>query len=171
MNKKILYWIGGLIVIVLLVAWMFAGKSTKAPNEVAAKVAKQTAHDLITSGVTQTCTFSIAATATSSSLTGTVYMESGKMRGDFVKTDLTNKVTNAHMIIIDGVDYLWSDSLSNGVKMDETLAFNSTTLSEKVGIDMNQPTMYSCTSQIPDQSQFTLPTNIKFTDVSAYLKK
>jgi heme/copper-type cytochrome/quinol oxidase subunit 2 len=171
MNKKIFYWIIGLIVIVILVVWMFVGRSTKAPNEVEANVARQTIHDLITSGVTQTCTFSIAATATSSSLTGTVYMDSGKMRGDFVKTDLASKVTNAHMIVTDGMSYLWSDSLSNGVKAQETLVFNSTTLSERVGIDMNQPTIYSCTSQTPDQSQFTLPTNIKFTDVSRLLNK
>ena len=173
MNKKIWYWIAGvIIVVIIIVVAMSAGKST--PSNVThttAAAAQQSLHELISSGITQTCTFSIAAaTATSSSMTGTIYTTSGGMYGDFARTDSTGKITTAHMIIVNGEDYLWSDALSKGIKMPWSAA-NSTALANKYGnIDMEQPATYSCTSWTPDQSKFTLPTDIQFIDVSGFMR-
>jgi hypothetical protein len=173
MNKKIWYWIVGVIVVIIIIAAiLFGGKSATKSNEThaTAAVAQQSLHQLISSGATQTCTFSIAGTATSSSMTGTIYTTAGSMYGDFAKTDTTGKVTTAHMIIVSDEDYLWSDALSKGIKMPWSAA-NSTALINKYGsVDMSQPTTYSCTSWTPDQSKFALPTNVQFIDVSRYIR-
>ena len=152
---------------------MSSGKSATTTNvtHTTAGVARQSLHDLISSGITQTCTFSIAATtATSSSMTGTIYTTSENMYGDFAKTSSAGKVTTAHMIIVNGEDYLWSDALSKGIKMPWS-ATNSTALMNKYGdIDIEQGATYSCTSWTPDQSKFTLPADIKFMDISKYIR-
>jgi len=168
MSKKILYWIVGVVVVaaVVFVAASAGMSPTKNVTHTTAAVARQTLHDLISSSATQTCTFSIAATATSSGLSGTIYMASGSMSGDFVKTSTAGKATSAHMIVANGEDYLWSDALSRGIKMPWSAA-NSAELANKYGsIDTEQPTAYTCASWTPDQSKFTLPTGIQFIDVS-----
>jgi hypothetical protein len=194
MNKKTLYWIVGVvIVVIIIVILMLSGKSAPAPasgspsvtssssssgssqssqsGQVTAIAARQTMHDLISSGATKICTFSIAATASTSSLSGTVYMDSGSMRGDFSKTDTSDKTTSSHMIISSGTVYLWSDALSKGIKLPWSVAASSSAMLGKAGgIDVNQPTTYSCTRQTPNQSEFALPTSITFTDIAAWMK-
>jgi hypothetical protein len=189
MNKKALYWIVGIVIVVIIVlVAMSSSKSTSSPASVSsstsnssnstnssnqtttASAAKQSVHDLIASGVTKTCTFSIPATATSSSMSGTVYTASGNMRGDFTVTNQSGKVTSAHMIITNGIDYLWSDAMAKGIKLPWAKAASSSSLSARAGVDISQPTSYSCTNDVPNQSEFTLPTTIQFTDISAYIK-
>lgn len=92
------------------------------------------------------------------------------MRGDFTVTNQSGKVTNAHMIITNGIDYLWSDAIAKGIKLPWSLAASSTSLSARAGVDINQPTSYSCTDAVPAQSEFTVPTTIQFSDISAYIK-
>jgi len=189
MNKKAWYWIGGVvIVVIIIIICVSAGKSAPTPasseatgsvtgsvstsNQASASAVRQTMHDLITSGATQTCKFSIAATATSSGLSGTIYIASGNMQGDFIKTDTAGKVTNAHMIITGGMDYLWSDaSLTKGYKLSWSVAAASTILSDRAGgVNINQPTAYSCSNWTADQSKFTIPASIQFTDITAMIK-
>jgi hypothetical protein len=189
MNKKAWYWIGAVvIVVIIIIICVSAGKSSPAPassettgsvtgsvstsNQASASAVRQTMHDLITSGAPQTCKFSIAATATSSGLSGTIYIASGNMQGDFIKTDTAGKVTNAHMIITGGMDYLWSDaSLTKGYKLSWSVAAASTILSDRAGgVNINQPTAYSCSDWTADQSKFTIPANIQFTDITAMIK-
>jgi hypothetical protein len=103
-------------------------------------------------------------------MSGTVYTASGNMRGDFTVTNQSGKVTNAHMIIASGTDYLWSDAMTKGIKLPWALAASSTSLSSRAGVDINQPTSYSCTDSVPAQSEFTVPSTIQFSDISAYIK-
>ena len=172
MNKKIWSVIAAIVVVVVIV-WIFAGSNKSPQKQATGLVAQQTLHDLITSGVNQTCTFSVSATASSSSLSGTIYLASGNMQGDFVKTDPENKITNAHVIVAKDVGYIWSDQSSNkGYKMSWSLMSSSTALQNKSeSIDMNQPTTYTCTNWTPDQSKFMIPTTVQFTDISALMKK
>ena len=173
MNKKA-YWVVGVVIIaIVVVVWLSFGKSVPADKQQPVKAAavRSTIHDLINSDATQMCTFSVAATATSSSMSGTVYMASKNMQGDFVVKDAAEKITNAHMIISNNTVYLWSDtSSSKGVKVSWSLASSSNALSAKGGVDVNQPTEYSCSSWTPDLSKFTIPTNIQFIDVSGLIR-
>ena len=175
MNKNLWYGIG-VVVIVVIIIFVVAGSSGSPKQQaqpVTAVVARQTMHDLIVSGVSQTCTFSIPATASSSSLSGTIYLAGGNMQGDFVKTDPENKITNAHVVVADNVGYIWSDQSSGkGYKMAWSLMASSTVLSSRPeGVDLNQPTAYDCKSWVTDQTKFTPPTTVKFTDISAFMKK
>jgi len=169
MNKKAWYWIVVIIIVLVIIMATSSHKSSSGPSATASGV-RQSMHDLIASGATKTCTFSIPAAATTSSMSGTVYMASQNMRGDFVITASSGKVTNGHMIITGGTDYLWSDAASRGVKLPWSLAASSTALSSKMGVDVNQPASYSCVDTAPAQSEFTLPTAVQFINVSAYIK-
>lgn len=179
MNKNILYWIIGIIIVILVIMLVSSlGQKGPAstdgsvqPAQPAASAVRQSIHDLIASGATKTCTFSIAPTASTSGMSGTIYLASGDMRGDFVTTDTAGKATNAHMIIASGTDYLWTDTNAKGVKVAWSVAASSTILSDRPGsVNVNEPADYSCTSATPDQSQFTLPTTISFTDVTSMVK-
>ena len=194
MNKKSLYWIvGAVIVVVIVIIAISSGRSAPAqisPNpssitssstsasgqsgqsgQVTAIAARQDIHELISSGATEVCTFSIVATATTSSLSGTIYMDSGNMRGDFSKTDVSGKTTSSHMIISSGTVYLWSDALTKGVKLLWSVAASSSAMLGKTGgIDIDQPTDYSCAVRTPDQSEFIIPTDTTFTDITAMMK-
>ena len=181
MNKKTWYWIGGVVVVVIIILIaVFAGKSASVPsvgslggsNVVSAGVARQTLRDLISSGATETCTFSIAATATSSGSTGTIYLASGNMRGDFTTTDPAGKVENAHMILTAGTDYIWTDQMAKGYKVLWSVVASSTAMSDRPGaVNINQQTSYTCLPWVSDQSQFAVPTNIQFTDITALMQQ
>ena len=184
MNKKALYWIVGIVIIVIIIIVVAVSSgghssnpSAQAPSDDQAKATvagnvRQSMHDLIASGATQTCTFSIPATSTSSSMSGTIYMASGSMKGDFLTTNTSGKATSSHMIIAAGEVYLWADALSRGAKLPWTLAASSTSLLNKQGgINIDQPASYSCTNAAPAQSEFTIPTDTQFIDISSYIRK
>ncbi|MDR3558264.1 MAG: hypothetical protein P4L61_01905 [Candidatus Pacebacteria bacterium] len=195
MNKKALYWVVGIVIVVIVVIALMVsgGKQAGAPsstissqtssssaqsssstpsgtNQSGASAMRHTMHDLIASGATETCTFSIPATATSSSMSGSVYMSSENMRGDFTTTSQAGKVSNSHMIISNGTVYLWSDALGKGIKLPWSIAASSTSMSARAGINVNQPADYSCQNIAPAASEYTLPANISFTDISAYMR-
>jgi len=181
MNKT-LYWIGGVIIIVvIIIAVMSTGKSSSGPTTasstealtsssvpvpsgvVSAKVARQSWHDIVSSGVSETCSFQVAASASSTSLSGTIFTALGNMKGDFIATAPGGKVTNAHIIVASSTGYIWTDSSPRGLKMPYAVMASSTALSNKQGgIDVNQPTDYSCTPWSADQSLFVVPKNIQF---------
>ena len=167
-----------MVIIVLVV--VFAGKSGSGSsvgpmggsNQVSAGMARQTLHALISSGATETCTFSIIATATSTGTTGTIYLSSGNMRGDFVTTNPSGKVENAHMILTGGTDYIWTDQMAQGFKVLWSAVASSTAMSNRPGaVNVNQQTDYTCSPWVPDQSEFTVPTNIQFTDITAMMQQ
>ena len=181
MNKKTSWIVGIIIVVVIILIWIFAGKSSpvtetsnssaSAPAPVTATAVRNTLQSLISSGATQTCTFSVATTATSSSLTGKIYMASKDMQGDYVTKNAAGKVTNAHMIITNGTLYLWSDtSNSKGIKVQWSSAASSTALADRAGVDVNQPTEYNCSNWTPDSAKFVIPTSIQFYDISKLVR-
>ena len=181
MNKKILYWsVGSIVVVIIIIVVLSSGKSTSSlstsstsreSGQTTAVTARQTMHDLISSGATEICSFSIAATATTSSLSGTIYMEQGRMRGDLVRTDTAGKITTSHITISSSTVFLWSDATSKGYKLLWSIAASSSAMLGKAGgIDVNQVTDYSCANKTPTPTEFVLPTNIIFTDITSLIK-
>ena len=169
MNNKAWYGIGA-VAVVLIVIIILASSGRQRPSSPdgsssdqaapveTARVAKLTLRSFIVSGATKTCTFSIPGSATSSSMTGTIYMSSQNMRGDFVTTDVAGKATSAHMVIANGIDYLWNDTQPRGIKLPWSLAASSTSsLASRAGVDIDQPAAYSCADWTADQSKFALP--------------
>lgn len=119
--------------------------------------------DLFSLGTSQQCSFSDGSTSS-----GSVYVANQKMRGDFTYT-VAQGTTNAHMIIDNGTSYIWTDGQTTGLKMkfDASTAaadFDSTVKDNSV--DVNKKYDYDCSNWSLDQSKFTLPSSVQFTDLS-----
>lgn len=115
--------------------------------------------DLITAGVAQTCTFEKEGSK------GTVYVTTGKMRGDF-ETTVDSKVTKNHMIVEGNTSYIWMDGEKNGFKMSfDTSASgdsNKTTTSTSGTIDPTSNLDYKCGAWMVDSTMFSLPVGVTF---------
>ncbi len=93
---------------------------------------------------------------------GTVFMDGGKLRGDFVAT-MAGQTVNTSFIALDGYMYTWTDMLPQGMKVKMEEASGT---SGGQGIDPSTPVEYSCSVWIADQSKFALP-SIEFFEIGA----
>lgn len=104
---------------------------------------------------------------------GIVYIKNGadmssrKIHGEFTtNTQGMNVTTN--FIMTDGFSYTWSSILPNmgfKVKIQEQKAGDSSTqMSGTYGFDTKQIGSYDCKSWEVDESKFTVPSSIKFTE-------
>jgi hypothetical protein len=120
---------------------------------------------LLALGGAKKCTFSNSDTQ--NSVSGTVYVSDGKMRGDFLSKSVSANVTG-HMIMDSGYMYIWNDETNQGMKM----AFNPNQEITPVpnhnsqAPNLNQSVSYSCGSWSADQSMFAIPTNITFSSIT-----
>lgn len=125
---------------------------------------------LLTSGKTQVCTYN--ADNNSVVINGTIYVADKKMRSDFTST-VNSTTTNAHIIVDTDYSYFWSDNSTLGIKnaipkatptpsetSDAAMQDNST------NTNLNEEITYNCSNWTADDSKFTLPSNITFTDYS-----
>ncbi|HUD19254.1 MAG TPA: hypothetical protein VMR81_02355 [Patescibacteria group bacterium] len=184
MNKKIVV---AIVIILLLLlgggAYMMLGKSMKAPapetltqvsptanptgttamvTTATAAQTQGTLKNLLSIGKPVSCTF----TTQDGNTTGTVYTVQGKMSGDFTTKSQGNTIT-AHMIVDSGYSYVWTGMTKMGFKIALADAPKpSTTPGANQGVGMNETVSYSCTDWAPHMSQFTLPTDIKFTTIT-----
>lgn len=166
------------VVVVAAIAWFAVGMNhggagSPESNTVAGtqtSAAPMSLKDLFTAGVSQTCTFSNNDGASS----GKIYLTAGHMRGDFTSTSNGETVTS-HMITDGTTSYVWTDNPLQGFKMSfasmtsASSSSGSATASHPGSPDVNQPTNFSCTPGSVDQSEFTLPTNVTFQDLSAMM--
>jgi len=172
------------VLIILALAWYFvAGKkgsdtSVKSGQENAGMM--QTSNtssqpmsmkELMASGKTQKCDFT--SQSASSTSQGTVYIGGGKMRGDFSST-AQGKTMATHMINDGTTVYTWVDGMSMAVKMSAAAKMtNRPTPSNRTSqsVDQNAKYNYNCSDWTQDNSQFTPPANINFTDMSAMMQQ
>ena len=127
--------------------------------------------DLLTGGQTVTCTFSSPVDENGYSGKGTIYISSGNMRGDF-ETTMDGKITNMSMIRKGSDNYIWGDGMETGMKM--TIAPEDLTKKTDEAnkyVDLNKKVDYKCSPWGVDQSKFTPPSNIKFTDFSKMMEE
>jgi len=118
--------------------------------------------DLIAKNLAETCTYSNDAGS------GTVYVNSGKVRGDF-EVNVSGQIQKSHMIIDGNTSYVWMEGENTGYKMtfdpnqvQPTTAEVTSAPQESFSADrvMN----YDCKPWVVDSSLFTLPSDIKFTE-------
>lgn len=130
---------------------------------------KTSLKSLLAMNKSQKCTFDVEASS------GTSYISSGKMRGDF--TAKTGGSTGTTHMIVDGqTSYVWMDGQTSGYKMDFSAMQSNSMKGDvnntgQVNVDPNRDINYSCTNWSVDSSVFTLPANVKFTDMSAMMDK
>ena len=126
--------------------------------------------DLLASGQSTQCAFDVSQ-ETGGDTKGTIYISAGKMRGDFTITDKDGKESSMNMIRVDDQSYMWGGALPNGIKMKLSTEDLKTNTQANQYINLNTKTDYKCTPWVVDSSKFSVPTNIKFTDLSSMMPK
>lgn len=121
--------------------------------------------ELIASGVSQKCTFSDDSSGAQTS--GTVYVGSGKVRGDFSATS-QGKVMGMHMIADGSEMHTWIDGMTSGFSMSMDATQSGTNTQQS--FDSDKKIDYRCESWAVDASKFVLPSDITFQDVAAMMQ-
>ena len=104
--------------------------------------------------------------------TGTVYVSDKKFAGDFTMKGADGKETNAHMISDGTYMYIWSSGISTGIKMNLAAAKNAAQNAQTdQSVNINQEVGLNCSPWAPDSSKFTIPSDIKFQDMSQLLQQ
>jgi len=156
---------------------MQAGEGANPQSQ--ASTQKKSLFDFFSMAGSQKCTFSDSTSKSA----GTVYVSSGKMRGDFQETnDSTGKTEQTHMINDGTYVYMWTDGQTNGYKMSDQVVKQEEAQPTEApsseggnpqpsqGVDMHQQANYSCGGWSADSSFFTPPSNVTFTDYSSMMQ-
>jgi len=165
------------VVVIVLAAvggYFLFSKGKTAPesiNEIASGA--KSLKELLASGVPQKCTFQ--SFDDSGKTEGTSFAAGGKVRADITNT-ISGKSTTSHMISDNKTSYIWQDGEKTGFKMTVTEADTAATSVPAPGdnsvaseSDLNQKADYKCSAWVPDDSLFTPPLDVKFTDFSQTL--
>lgn len=179
MNTKIAGIVIAAIILLGLGGFLFLGKNGTSKNQVAQitptptvtenATAQNSLLDLLTGGKTQSCTFSYAGTD-GAKTAGTIYISGTKMRGDISTTTTSNKESKITMIRDGDTTYVWGSDLPTGIKMTVSADDLKTNTQANQYLNTTQKTNYKCSPWSVDSSMFSVPTNIKFTDISSMMK-
>lgn len=112
----------------------------------------------------------VSCTFTSPESSGIVYITAdGKMSGDFSSKTSSGSKVESHMIRSGDTAYVWNGS--QGAKMDSSAMMNADASAQaKAGVDLDNKVDYKCTDWNVDESEFTVPSNVSFVDISAMMK-
>lgn len=129
---------------------------------------QQTIFDLFSSGANQECTFSYKNESSGES-SGTFYITKDKLRGD-VTTNAEGKATDFSMIRVGDDNYMWGSEFDGGIEM--TLSLEELKGNEEASayVDLDKNFDYKCKGWTVDNTKFTPPSNVKFTDFSAMME-
>src|SRR6266404_1244169 len=120
--------------------------------------------DFLASGKSQKCDVSFKSADVSSS--GTMYVASGKMRGDFT-AQVSGKTVQSHMIVKDQTVYSWVEGLGVNAAFKTALNTSSSNTSQSRSVDVNQKVSYTCQSWTEDDSMFALPAGVTLQSTAA----
>lgn len=103
---------------------------------------------------------------------GTVYLDNGKVRGEFTVRALGQN-SSVTTIIRDGYTYTWSSlaatvgfKVKNSPEGDMTPVENATGTQATYQASFETIGDYSCTAQVVEESKFTIPGSVTFTEVN-----
>lgn len=102
---------------------------------------------------------------------GVVYLENGKMRGDFATVAEGRKIKSS-FIIKDGYQYFWSDAAPMGMKMAVQPGATGSASAQAQGTyswSADQIGEYDCQPWVTKENheaRFALPSGVTFTDLS-----
>jgi len=131
--------------------------------------------DIIKLGKSVKCTYT--TTNESGTNSGQTYVSGSKSRTDFTLTTKDGTTTDSYSISDGEWVYIWTSTEEQGSKMkiadiQKRAASSSvpSTTSSTDENDLTQPVDYKCSPWVPDNSKFTPPSNITFTDLTETLK-
>jgi hypothetical protein len=176
MNRNL---IATIVVVILIVAasasYLFMNRpvSTPAPAgnmETSAQpspvMEKTSLKSFMSMAGTQKCDF----TDPDSGNSGTVYLDSGKMRGDF-SASVGGKTSMTHMINDGKNAYIWMDDQATGFKTSiSAIEAMSGQTGMQQTVDINKEVNYKCESWSADPLKFAVPAEIKFQDMSKMME-
>ncbi|MCL6096635.1 MAG: hypothetical protein M1444_03075 [Patescibacteria group bacterium] len=173
-NKGLVVAIAVLILALLGgVAYMKFAKSSTAPQQAPTvreqpKTSPSGATGTLKSlfGKNQSCTITYPNNGGS----GTIYVSGKKFRGDFT-TKIAGEKEVKSQVLSDGTyTYIWSSDSPTGIKMK--IDVTSPTASAQTGnFNLDQEVGLNCSPWGVDASKFTVPVNVKFTDMSNLIPK
>jgi hypothetical protein len=137
-------------------------ETTPTSDETATAEFKGSMKALIARGGNYKCTFKQDTEVGTS--TGTVYISGKEMRGDFSSVvTVANTTIESHMISDGEFVYTWSPLMPTGMKMK--VDTTATTEESTEGFDTNQELDYECNPWTRDETVFSLPEGVTFTEV------
>jgi hypothetical protein len=182
-NKPLIIAIIILILAVLVGGYFFMKNKpsnstvgTEEKIEVPESSKKMSLKDLMDLGKSQMCTFKYSSAAGTTE--GTSYVANGKVRTDFKGTDPQGKPYSGGVIMDTEFMYSWNSQMSNGIKMPvsdamEQKAQEAQEQPDEVRHEYVNPDAkvdYNCSSWSVDESKFTPPSTITFTDISSQME-
>lgn len=169
--------VAGIVILVLVFAvgaYFFLSKNSSLMSQ-NRKVAveQKSLSDFLSMAGSQKCTFSDS----SNNSNGTIYVSSGKMSGNF-NTTTGGKTATTHMVEDGTYFYIWTGGDDKGYKVSvDAMKAASESSAKQVqdqrgnSVDINKKANYSCSNWSPDQSVFTVPATVKFTDYTQLMQQ
>lgn len=136
--------------------------ATQPTKTVPAKVAGyNSASYLISLKEPLVCTVDVSMTYTKR--TGTIYVDSGKLRGNF--SSYVNGVLTKTAMIDDGASlYAWTNGATTGLKLPASSSASGSAIASHGGIDLTTPFSFACAAWTPDAAYFQAPTAVTFSN-------
>lgn len=132
-----------------------------------ANSANATILSLLSGGKTVNCTITIP----DNKGTGTIVVSDKKFAGEFTTKDSAGKEIVANMVSDGTYMYIWSSAMPTaGFKMSLEAAKSAATNAQNnnQSVNVNQNVDMQCSPWIVDNSKFTIPSTVKFTDMSKF---
>ena len=113
--------------------------------------------------------------------TQSIYFDGSNVRTDMV-INIGGQQNTAHVVIKDGWEYMWYENALPGMAAGQGTKINLTSLPKnpqgqtapaaqnKGGIDTQKNMNFSCKPWTPDASQFVVPANVQFQDLSSLMQ-
>lgn len=175
MNKKVIIILAAVVVVVAIaVGVVVANKDdstnsnqAQAPETNQAQEQTQTARtisQLLSSSKSQLC--KLNTTNEGVAVSGDMYFADGKLRADYTSTK-DGKTTNGSMIILSDKQYVWDSTGKKGVMFSfsrDQVESQSSNIQNQTGFDVSKQYDFTCEAWDVDQSKFTPPTDVQFTD-------
>lgn len=114
-------------------------------------------------GASYECT--VHQIVSNSDTVGKVWIDSTKVHGEF-STVVQDMVITSNFTMVDGYSYSWSSMPSSGFKI-KIPADSATSNPTGAGVAASQYGDYDCKPWTPAASKFSLPANIKFTEIKS----
>lgn len=168
--------LGSLVVVVIGLVLFFFLRSQEqqiASNQPAGQMATEESEpktqsrsfkELLDTGAPVQC--HINETISGSRVVGSVYVGSGKMRGDFDTTLENGERVKAHMITVNETAHVWSDAAMTGIKVKLSETEKLSAEQKTQGIDPDKKYNVDCGAWVVDQSVFTLPADVTFQELN-----
>lgn len=183
MDKKIIWGVVGLLIIIAIGGFMFFANKPKnqlansATEENTAEETQTTGslRELLSGNKNVTCTF--AYEDEQASQRGTVYVAGQRMRGNFMMRQPEAGEVSMSMIQDGEYAYVWGGPMGakQGTKIKITQADadqqNGATAQNNNAVDLDQKVDFDCQPWVVNNAMFALPSDVTFTDVSAQIQQ